>query len=276
MSRPRLLDLFCCAGGAAYGYMLAGFDVTGIDIKPQPRYPFAFVLGDAFEYVAEHGYEYAAIHASPPCQRYSEATPPANRGNHPDLIAPIRELLQATGKPYVIENVKGAPLSSDAVMLVGSMFGLRTMRPRLFECSFPVPFMLAPMPFAKHAKMGRPPKEGEYVHVVGHMSNVPYCRDAMGIDWMVQGELAEALPPAYTTFIGEHLLSVLRAGEHRSGDSSPERTHDTSAFPGHKIDYRQSTDAPAGNGSCEHSGPVTSEENDGNSHQLILLRDGLD
>jgi DNA (cytosine-5)-methyltransferase 1 len=126
------------------------------------------------------------------------------------LIDQVRRLLVASGKPYVIENVKGAPLINP-VQLVGSMFGLRTMRPRLFECSFDVPFMLAPMPSAKHAKMGRPPQEGEYVHVVGHMSNMDYCRDAMGIDWMTQGELAEAIPPAYTRFIADYLLAAVQS-----------------------------------------------------------------
>ena len=206
----RLLDLFSGAGGAAYGYMLAGFHVTGIDIKPQPRYRGdKFVQTDALEYVARHGHEFDAIHASPPCQGYSEAR--HLQGNeHPLLIEHVRELLQATGKPYVIENVRGAPLADDAVMLVGSMFGLRTMRPRLFECrGFDVPFVLAPPAAARHAKMGRPPRPGEYVHVVGHMSNVPYCREAMGIDWMVQGELAEAIPPAYTEWIGRYLMEAI-------------------------------------------------------------------
>lgn len=199
------------------GYYRAGFaDIVGIDIKPQPRYPFAFVLGDALEYVEAHGHELDAIHASPPCQAYSKAR--NLQGNdHPDLVAPVRELLKAMGKPYVIENVQGAPLVNP-VMLVGSMFGLRTMRPRLFECSFDVPFVLAPPPQAKHAKMGRPPKDGEYVHVVGHMSDVPYCREAMDIDWMTQGELAQAIPPAYTKFIGQYLMDAVRAATPRRGD----------------------------------------------------------
>lgn len=206
----RLLDLFCGAGGAAMGYHLAGFDeIVGVDIRPQPRYPFQFVLGDALEYVAVHGHEFDAIHCSPPCQRYSKARK-LQGNNHPDLIAPVRELLKATGRPYVIENVRGAPLAPDAVMLVGSVFGLRTMRPRLFECSFDVPFLLAPPANAKHAKMGRQPKDGEYVHVVGHVSDVPYCRKAMGIDWMTQGELSQSIPPAYTQWIGERLLESLQ------------------------------------------------------------------
>lgn len=203
-----LLDLFCGAGGCARGYQMAGFRVTGVDIKPQPRYAGdVFILGDALEYVAQHGHEYDAVHASPPCQAYTKAR--NLQGNdHPMLIEDVRELLQATGKPYVLENVQGAPLINP-VLLVGSMFGLRTMRPRLFECSFSVPFVLAPPPAAKHAKMGRKPKPGEYVHVVGHMSDVEYCRRAMGIDWMTQKELAQAIPPAYTKFIGDALMDYL-------------------------------------------------------------------
>lgn len=194
---------------------MAGFYVVGLDIAAQPHYcGDEFILADALDYLANADLSrYAAIHASPPCQRYSKAR--NLQGNeHPDLIAPVRGLLKATGKPYVIENVQGAPLADDAILLVGSMFGLRTMRPRLFECSFDVPFVLAPPAAAKHAKMGRPPKEGEYVHVVGHMSNVPYCRDAMGISWMVQGELAEAIPPAFTAYIGQYLMQAIGVAAH--------------------------------------------------------------
>jgi len=207
---PKLLDLFCCAGGASYGYMLAGFHVTGIDNRFQPRYAGdAFIQADALEYVAEHGHEFDAIHASPPCEGYSKMRT-LHDNEYPMLIEEVRQLLVASGKPYIIENVKGAPLINPT-MLVGSMFGLRTMRPRLFECSFPVPFMLAPSAWAKHAKLGHAPKDGEYVHVVGHMSNVSYCRDAMGIASMTRDELAKAIPPAYTTFIGERLMAALEA-----------------------------------------------------------------
>lgn len=208
-TKPILLDAFCCAGGCTRGYQMAGFYVVGLDKYRQPRYcGDEFIQADAIDYLANADLSrYDAFHASPPCQKYSKAR--NLQGNeHPDLIAPVRELLQATGRPYVIENVQGAPLAKDAILLVGSMFGLRTMRPRLFECSFPVPFELAPPAAAKYAKMGRPPKEGEYVHVVGHMSNVPYCRNAMGIDWMVQSELAEAIPPAYTAYIGQYLMQA--------------------------------------------------------------------
>src|SRR3990167_6413430 len=107
----RLLDLFCGAGGGAMGYSSAGFDeIVGVDNKPMPRYPFTFVLGDALEYLREHGGEFDFIHASPPCQRFSKSVSKAHRKTHPDLVAPTRELLIEISKPYVIENVPGAPL----------------------------------------------------------------------------------------------------------------------------------------------------------------------
>ena len=110
-AKPRLLDLFCGAGGAAMGYYRAGFDVVGVDIKPQPRYQFEFHQGDALEYCAAHGYEFDVIHASPPCQAYS-VTRSIHGNEYPDLVAVTRAALQATGKPWVIENVVGAPLFS--------------------------------------------------------------------------------------------------------------------------------------------------------------------
>lgn len=205
--KPRLLDLFCGAGGCSVGYARAGFDVVGVDLSPMPRYPFTFVQGDALEYVAKYGHKFDAIHASPPCQGYSNTAKLTGK-TYPMLIKPVRELLQTTGKPYVIENVPGAPLKNPTT-LVGSMFGLHTMRPRLFECSFEMPFILAPPPSARTAKMGRKSSAGEYVHVVGHVTDTAYCKVAMGIDWMNRDELAEAIPPAYTEYIGRHLLEVL-------------------------------------------------------------------
>lgn len=143
----RLLDLFCCAGGSGEGYRRAGFEVTGVDIMPQPRYMAGrgtFIQADALEYLKEHGAEFDAIHASPPCQRYSSMTKGRWKDRqHPDLIAPTRDLLKAIGKPWIIENVPGAPLKY-AVLLCGTMFGLQTpegsqlRRHRLFETSFPL------------------------------------------------------------------------------------------------------------------------------------------
>ncbi len=121
------------------GYHLAGFDVVGIDISPQPRYPFSFCQGDALEYLREHGKEFDAIHASPPCQAYSNLTPDTHKANHEKLIPALRDELKRCGKPYIIENVAGARRElASPVMLCGSMFGLRTQRHRFFETSFAV------------------------------------------------------------------------------------------------------------------------------------------
>lgn len=202
----KLLDLFCGAGGCAVGYYRAGFhDITGVDINPQKNYPYHFIQADALEYLVEHGHEYDFIHASPPCQAYSKSKR-LTAVNHPMLVEPTRALLQATGKPYVIENVPGSPLK-DPVYLAGQMFGLMTTRERLFECSFDVPFMLVPPPAAKQTKMGRKPKAGDYIQIVGHFSDIAYARKAMGIDWMTQKELAQAIPPAYTQYIGEQFMA---------------------------------------------------------------------
>ncbi|WUS68754.1 SAM-dependent methyltransferase [Kitasatospora sp. NBC_01246] len=187
------------------GYHLAGFDVTGVDLAPQPRYPFAFHQGDALAYLAEYGAGFDLVHASPPCQRYTNAQ--KIRGNqHPDLVAPLRELLTALGRPYVIENVPGAPLLSP-VELCGSMFGLRTYRHRLFETSFAVPARHHPRHLAPNAKMGRPVGDGEFMHIVGNFSNVPLARDVMGMPWASRDGLREAIPPAYTAHIAAAYLA---------------------------------------------------------------------
>jgi DNA (cytosine-5)-methyltransferase 1 len=216
--KPRLLDLFCGAGGCSVGYARAGFEVVGVDIAPQPRYPFEFIQMDAIEFLrpwpgswpSHGGRGFDAIHASPPCQAFTKAR--KLRGNdHPDLVAGTRDLLAATGLPYVIENVKGAPLR-DPVLLEGQMFeGLNVHRPRLFETNWPleVPALRPPPP--RQTKMGRPPRVGEAMQVVGHFSDVLAGRRAMGIDWMTQGELAQAIPPAYTELIGHQLLQHVRA-----------------------------------------------------------------
>ena len=200
------LDLFCCEGGAGMGYALAGYEVTGVDIVPRPRYPFAFVLGDALEYLEAHGHEYDLIHASPPCQGYSHLTPAKNRGDHAKLIPAVRELVKRLGKPYVIENVAGARHElENPVMLCGSMFGLRTQRHRYFETNIPVaapckcdhsnlPLLVTTASKASRAKrraLGIPPKS---------VKNAP---QAYGIGWMSSDGLKEAIPPAYTRHIGE-------------------------------------------------------------------------
>lgn len=200
----KLLDLFCGAGGAGYGYHKAGYEVTGVDIKPMPRYPFEFHQADALEYLATHGHKYDVIHASPPCQRFSVMTKRWGRQNeHPDYIQELRNLLIATGKPYIIENVKGALLNA-TVMLCGSMFGLPIRRHRYFETNFFCPCDRA----CDHGR--------EVIGVYGHtggsskrdgktFATLDTWRKAMGIDWMIGSELSEAIPPAYTEYIGHRL-----------------------------------------------------------------------
>jgi DNA (cytosine-5)-methyltransferase 1 len=213
---PRLLDLFCGAGGCSVGYHRAGFtDIVGVDIRPQPRYPFAFVQGDALEYVAAHGREFDAIHASPPCQRYSVATKVQGRsGSHPDSVPPCRELLDASGKPWVMENVVGAPLLN-AIELCGTMFGLQVFRHRLFESNV---FLFQPA-HRKHrgttnshrwGKHRYDDMSGGYLTVCGGGNcKVATARKAMGIGWMTKAELNQAIPPAYTEFVGKQLLAHL-------------------------------------------------------------------
>lgn len=233
MNRPRLLDLFCCAGGAAMGYQHTGFDVTGVDIRPQPHYPFEFVQADALEYLAAHGHEYDAIHASPPCQKYSTMTKGRWQDRkHPDLIAPTRALLVQSGVPYVIENVGGAPLINP-VMLCGTMFGLQTSegsqlrRHRLFECSWASLILTPPCNHNDGSPIGvygggqnparrRPATIGVWGNAGGHSERdnldhygIDARREAMGIDWTSGPELSEAIPPAYTEFVGHHLIQAL-------------------------------------------------------------------
>jgi len=217
--RPRLLDLFCGAGGAAMGYYRAGFEVVGVDIKPQPHYPFEFHQADALTYPLE-GFD--AYHASPPCQAYVDA----NRNGlketkHPRLIEPTREYLQSTKKPFVIENVHKAPLFA-GLMLCGTMFGLRIIRHRYFEFNFAPPFS----PYtcnhwgktstgefaAVYARGGKGPRHGK-----GIRDNKPTMikvskAEAMGISWMSDKELHEAIPPAYTEYISKYLMQAIGLG----------------------------------------------------------------
>jgi DNA (cytosine-5)-methyltransferase 1 len=205
MTKPRLLDLFCGAGGASMGYVQAGFDVVGVDIKKQPNYPFEFHRADALTFDFR-GFD--AVAASPPCQRYTNAQKIRQR-EHPNLVAPIRRRLKANKRPYVIENVVGAPLINP-IELCGAMFSLQVYRHRLFECSFPIAAPVHPIHVAPLRKMGRPVKPGEFMHVVGNFSGVAQARKAMCIDWMTRDELRESIPPAYTEYIGRHLMTCVR------------------------------------------------------------------
>ncbi|TCR24205.1 DNA cytosine methyltransferase [Streptomyces sp. BK205] len=211
--RPRLLDLYCCQGGAAKGYADAGFDVTGVDINPQPRYPFRFVQGDAIAFVLAHGAEFEFIHASPPCQHDSECQ--RIQGNaHPDLIAPTRTALAASGRPWVMENVRGAVAKLHApVMLCGRMFRLANYRHRYFETGggFTLRQPDHPAHLVPQAKMGRPVPPGHYGQFVGNFSGVDLARRVLGVPWMNRDGIRECIPPAYTQLIGRTALDQLAA-----------------------------------------------------------------
>lgn len=210
--RPKLLDLFCGAGGAAMGYYRAGFEVVGVDIKPQKHYPFHFILDDALTFLDEADLSgFTAIHASPPCQAYSSSTRALrNSGKlYPNLVDPTRYRLLNSRKLYVIENVPGAPIRAD-YRLCGCQVGLNLRRERWFETSWEG-FGWS----ASHVH------SGPVVSVVGHASPSsvrkalgynPSLRDwqkAMGIDWMNRDELSQAIPPAYTEYIGKQLLEAI-------------------------------------------------------------------
>lgn len=203
----KALDLFCCSGGAGTGLHQAGFKVTGVDIQPQRNYPFDFVLSDVLELSADFLKQFDFIWASPPCQEHTSAGTQWRLAGkvYPDLIEPTREMLIASGKPYVIENVPGAPLINPT-LLCGSMFGLRTYRHRLFETNFPVQQMIHMAHVHKNTKMGRPPKEDEFLQIVGHFSGVPLAREIMGLPGRSQYELAQAIPPAYSKYLAEEWM----------------------------------------------------------------------
>lgn len=223
--RPRLLDLFCGAGGVAMGYHRTGFSIYGVDNRPQKHYPFPFIQMDAMEamdrllrgegLIFSNGetlylVDFVAFHASPPCQRYTQMlnhglTP---RTNHPDLIYVIRDKVSGISKPFIIENVFGSPLVSP-IMLCGEMFGLRVTRHRYFEASFVIPQPQHP----KHKGKGirKQNDGGFYYRVYGHETGKASWGEAMGIDWMRSPELAQSIPPAYTEYIGKYLLMNLDA-----------------------------------------------------------------
>lgn len=214
----KLLSLFCGFGGACKGYSNAGFEVWGVDNNPKMKLHYIhqdrFILGDAIELLRNKDFinQFDIIHASPPCQAFSKATPKASKKNHPNLINDVRELLKATGKPYIIENVEGAPLRN-YVILCGTMFGLDVIRHRLFECCpeiyFP-PYQcnhLKPVITQKHR--GKVDLSKNYHCVVGKVTDADAARQAMGIDWMPIRGLNLAIPPKYTQWLGSKMIDHL-------------------------------------------------------------------
>jgi DNA (cytosine-5)-methyltransferase 1 len=217
MRKPILYDTYCCAGGATRGYQEAGFEVWGIDNRPQPRYiGDRFIQMDALKFIAAcQAGEYPMPdiwHASPPCQRYSRGSKQSHTGHlHPDLIAATRDALRATGRPYVIENVADAGgVLRASLMLCGAMFpGLKTYRHRLFESSVFLPSLSHPPHLVKTPR-SNVYVDGQFMTVYGHVSPTEKAREVMGIDWpMSQAEVVEAIPPAYTRYVGAHLLAWL-------------------------------------------------------------------
>ena len=221
----KMIDLYCCAGGAAMGYHQAGFDeIIGVDIVDRPNYPFEFVKMDALEFLRTADLsDVSFIHASPPCQCYSKLKHLSGNvekweETHVDLVAPTREALIKTGKPFVIENVEGSPLINP-IKLYGSQFpNLYTQRPRLFESNISLKEPVNPKVKHKTGKLGYGPAEDGFITVAGirpqrGMNEVQtklYYGFALGgIDWMSLEELTQAIPPAYTEFIGKQIIEYL-------------------------------------------------------------------
>lgn len=214
--KPVLLDLYCGAGGMAKGFKDAGFYVVGVDIKFQPHYPGdEFIQADALEFLKTDLSRFHVHHASPKCQGFSTATR-FHRGayqKHENHIPDVRKVFSKTGKPYIIENVSGAPLLK-SVMLCGTMFGLRVRRHRYFETNFWLQEMAHPRICRKKLiKIAGPSaiaKEDEYWCVGGHFGEKYEAALAMGIDWMhTQEEIGQAIPPAYAEWIGKQVLAYL-------------------------------------------------------------------
>lgn len=211
MTRPLLLDLFCGAGGAAMGYYRAGFDVIGVDIVPQPNYPFPMIVADAMTFPLGR---VDAIHASPPCQDHSVLQSPRHGTRW--MLAATVDRLAANGQPWVVENVGGSArtMGGQWSVLCGSSFGLGVRRHRLFRSSalLLVPRCrhdLQPAPvdvtgggpdYARLQRRGVPNRKPETLHA---------ARVAMGIDWMTRSELSQAIPPAFTHLIGEQLFAYV-------------------------------------------------------------------
>lgn len=217
MNAPRLLDLFCGAGGCSVGYRRAGFEVVGVDIEAHEDYPFELITADAMDILAARNFlnGYVVVHASPPCQAYTTMSN-RRRLDHPDLLEPVRDALTAWGGTYVIENVPGArSRMREPATLHGGMFGLGVDRSRLFESN--VFMMLAPAPATRNpvgVYGARPDGRRLWTRADGTQqraaASITEAGAAMGIDWMTDfRDIAEAVPPAYTEFIGRQLIDAL-------------------------------------------------------------------
>ena len=240
------IDLYSGAGGASAGYVKASFRMVGVDKFPMPHYPYEFIQCDALKALdillagrSLFGYrleDFAFIHASPPCQRYSRQTATRCRDNWPDLIAPTRQRLQATGLPYVIENVPGAPLINP-ITLCGTMFNLgnaqyKLLRHRLIESSFEIPQLMCVHDdtrltvgvYGRAANVNSVYQQvrrarltvgvyGEGARINGGKGSVgmKVANELMGIDWMNAHEICESIPPAYTEYVGKQILTQVRA-----------------------------------------------------------------
>lgn len=212
--KPRMLDLFSGAGGAARGYQQAGFHVTGVDINPQPRYAGdVFIQGDALEYLAQHGHEYDSVHASPPCQDHSPLSALVGKHGTGWLLDATLAALRAGSSPWIVENVMGADMGAD-IVLCGTMFGLRTYRHRKFSIDPRVTMMIEAPHHPLHRVRASTKKRrkdfdaGMFISITGDVGSYlgPAC---MGIDWMNGNELSQAIPPPYTEFIGAQLLRAI-------------------------------------------------------------------
>lgn len=221
--KPRLLDLFCGAGGAAMGYARAGFDICGVDVNEQPRYPFEFLRFDITDWQRTRELieddDFAAIHASPPCQRWTIGqNARKNADAHPDLITPLRPLLEAAGLPYVIENVPRAPLRRD-VVLCGTQFGLvhdgfELRRHRIFELNWPIGCLVPPCAHQLPAAPVFGHNAGrDFMRRHGRGFNAVAMRAIMGTHWMTRDETSEAIPPDFAELIGRQLLQHVLSGE---------------------------------------------------------------
>jgi DNA (cytosine-5)-methyltransferase 1 len=215
-----LLDLFCCAGGAAMGYHRAGFDVVGVDVRPQPNYPFTFVQADALTFDLD-GFD--AIHASPPCQANIKGLGVVNAklgrsSAHVDLIPETRARLRSAGVPYIIENVVGSALLNPT-RLCGTSFGLPIYRHRLFESNVMLLGRECEHDRQREAKYwtswqnGVKGRRAKVVQVYGQAAEKHHWPAALGIDWMTSDELTQAIPPAYTEYLGVQLLRAVQARE---------------------------------------------------------------